>query len=105
MNARRIKPHGNAKLELQAQLAQLPTEGRYMDRHEIGLRLDLSQRTVDALVHKQGLPAIRVGSSLRFYWPEVIHWLKEHPVLEPVNPRKPPGPQVELKNPTGSSLK
>ena len=51
-----------------------------LDKRGLAVRLDISKRTVDAWMKQKRLPFIKIGKSVRFYWPDVLERLRKHQV-------------------------
>lgn len=43
---------------------------------EVMQRLRIPRRTLERLVSKDQIPHRRFGRNVRFYWPELVEWLK-----------------------------
>lgn len=57
-------------------IVALPQE--LIDKKELSKRLKVCARTVELQSNQKIIPVIRVGSSVRYSWPEVLAALKAH---------------------------
>jgi hypothetical protein len=70
------------------ELLSLPTEGRLMDKDELGARLGWSGRTIEELQTAGQIPFIRLGRMVRYEWRAVQEALRAQFGIgypEPVN--------------------
>ena len=51
-----------------------------LNKGELAVKLDISKRTVDAWMKSRRLPFIKVGKTVRFWWPDVLEKLNGYRV-------------------------
>ena len=61
----------------------------YIDKREVGRRLQAGMRTIDTWMRLGFLPYYKVGNSVRFKWSEVEQHLGQHCRVCPSSPSKP----------------
>jgi excisionase family DNA binding protein len=51
-----------------------------LNKRSLAVKLNISKRTVDAWMKKRRLPFIKVGKTVRFWWPDVLEKLNGYRV-------------------------
>jgi excisionase family DNA binding protein len=51
-----------------------------LNKRGLAVKLNISKRTVDAWMKKRRLPFIKVGKTVRFWWPDVLEKLNGYRV-------------------------